>query len=72
MQQKLHLYNQEAWTNLIQTISSFDNSSDVLDEGKQFQDLCSNKEVLSPYIYTSIFQKEFQKFETTNMQHCCS
>ncbi len=32
------------------TISSFDNSSDVSNEGENFQDLC-NKEVLSPSMY---------------------
>jgi hypothetical protein len=30
------------------TISSFDNSSDVSDEGKKIQDLCNKKKFLSP------------------------
>jgi hypothetical protein len=43
------------------TISSFDNSSDVLDEGKKFQNL-SNKQVLSLSMYFT-FPKSSKKLE---------
>lgn len=70
MQQKLHSYNQETFNSNNFKLRQF--KCDVLLDlqvWKQFQDLCSNKKVFtSPSIYTSIFQKEFQKFETTNMQ----